>query len=91
MTTADLVKELCRILNVSISELARRIGQSRQNFSKKLKRDTLSLDELQAVADVLGVTFEQSFTLPDGTRLMIESRKNHQSTEHAGNSFLGRI
>lgn len=91
MTTADLIKELCRILNVSISELARRIGQSRQNFSKKLKRDTLSLDELQAVADALGVTFEQSFTLPDGTRLMIESRKNQQSTEYAGNSFLGRI
>ncbi len=91
MTTADLVKELCRKLNVSISELARRIGQSRQNFSKKLKRDTLSLDELQTVADALGVTFEQSFTLPDGTRLMIESKRDEQCTGNASRSSAGRI
>lgn len=68
MTTSDLVKQLCEEQNISISELARRIGQSRQNFSKKLKRDTLTIEELKAIADALGVTFEQSFTLPDGTQ-----------------------
>ena len=49
MTTSDLVIKLCEEQNISISELARRIGQSRQNFSKKLKRDTLTLDELKAI------------------------------------------
>ena len=73
MTTSDLVRKLCEEQNISISELARRIGQSRQNFSKELKRDTLTIDELKAIADVLGVTFEQSFTLPDGTQLKIEN------------------
>ncbi len=71
MTTSDLVKQLCEEQNISISELARRIGQSRQNFSKKLKRDTLTIEELKAIADALGVTFEQSFTLPDGTQYKI--------------------
>ena len=71
MTTSDLVRKLCEKQNISISELARRIGQSRQNFSKKLKRDTLTIDELKAIADALGVTFEQSFTLPDGTQYRI--------------------
>ena len=71
MTISDLVKQLCEEQNISISELARRIGQSRQNFSKKLKRDTLTIEELKAIADALGVTFEQSFTLPDGTQYKI--------------------
>lgn len=73
MTTSDLVKKLCEEQNISISELARRIGQSRQNFSKKLKRDTLTIEELKAIANALGVTFEQSFTLPNGTKLKIEN------------------
>lgn len=73
MTTADLVKRLCEEQNISISELARRIGQSRQNFAKKLKRDTLTVEKLKAIADALGVTFEQSFTLPDGAQIKIEN------------------
>ncbi len=71
MTTADLVKKLCEEQNVSVSELARRIGQTRQNLYKKIKRDTLTVDELIAIADATGVTFEQSFTLPDGRQLKI--------------------
>lgn len=47
MTTAEMIKELCEQMNISISELARRIGQTPQNFSKKLKRETVSLDELK--------------------------------------------
>ncbi len=73
MTTADLVKKLCEEQNVSVSELARRIGQTRQNLYKKIKRDTLTVDELIAIADATGVTFEQSFTLPDGRQLKISS------------------
>ena len=45
MTTSDPVRRLCEEQNISVSELARRIGQTRQNFSKKLKRDTLTIDE----------------------------------------------
>ena len=69
MTTAEMIKELCEQMNISVSEIARRIGQTPQNFSKKLKRETVSLDELKAIADVLGVKFEQSFILPDGSEI----------------------
>ena len=71
MTTADMIKQLCEQLNISIAELARRIGQTPQNFSKKLKRETVTLDELKAIADVLGVSFKQSFTLSDGNEIKI--------------------
>lgn len=69
MTTAEMIKELCEQVNTSVSELARPIGQTHQNFNKKLKRETVTLDELRAIADVLGVKFEQAFILPDGNEI----------------------
>ena len=30
MTTAEMIKELCEQMNISVSELARRIGQTPQ-------------------------------------------------------------
>lgn len=53
-------------MNISVSELAIRIGQTPQNFNKKLKRETVTLDELKTIADVLYIKFEQAFILPDG-------------------------
>lgn len=45
MKTSDLVRELCKKQHISLAELSRRIGQTHQNLNKKLKRDTLSVDE----------------------------------------------
>ena len=66
MTTAEMIKELCEQMNISVSELARRIGQTPQNFNKKLQLEIITLDELKAIADVLYVKFEQAFILPGG-------------------------
>ena len=73
MTTSEMIKELCEQMNISISKLARRIGQTPQNFNKKLKRETVTLDELKAIADVLGVKFEQSFILPGANEINISN------------------
>lgn len=75
MTTSDMVRELCEKMNISLAELCRRIGQTPQNFNKKLKRGTVSLDELLAIANALGIMFEQGFTLPDGQSIKIFSDK----------------
>ena len=75
MNTADLVKKLCDEKEVSLAELARRIGQSRQNFYKKLRRDTLTIGELRSIADSLGVTFDQSFILPNGETVSMEEKE----------------
>lgn len=69
MTTADMIKQLCEQMNISVSELARRIGQTPQNFNKKLKRETVTLDELKAIADALDIKFEQVFILPNGNEI----------------------
>lgn len=75
MTTSDMIRELCEKKNISLAELCRRIGQTPQNFNKKLKRGTVSLEELLAIANTLGVMFEQGFTLPDGQSIKIFNDK----------------
>ena len=74
MKTSDMIRKLCNKKNISISELARRIGQTPQNFGKKLKRDTVSLEEMRQIADVMDVTFEQSFILPGGEQIKTSSK-----------------
>ena len=66
MKTSDMIRRLCEQMNISVSELARRLDQSPQNFGKKLKRETITLEELKTIADVMDVKFEQAFILPDG-------------------------
>ena len=68
-----MIKKLYEQTTTNVSELARRIGQTQQNFNKKLKRETVTLDELKAIADVLGVRFEQEFVLPDGDEIKISN------------------
>ena len=69
MKTSDMIRQLCEQMNLSVSELARRLGQSPQNFGKKLKRETITLEELKAIAEVMDVKFEQAFILPDGNKI----------------------
>lgn len=54
---------------LSKAELARRVGQTPQNFSKKLKRETLTNDELSKIAEVLGGNYVFGFEFPDGTKI----------------------
>ena len=73
MKTSDMIKELCNKKNISVSELARRLGQTPQNFGKKLKRDTVNLEELKQIADTMEVTFVQSFIFPSGDQLRMSN------------------
>ena len=62
MTTSELVRKLCEEQNISLSELARRTGQTRQNLGNKLKRNSISISELQRIAEAVGMKFEPTFT-----------------------------
>ena len=73
VSTSNLIKNLCKEKGISVAELARRIGQTPQNFNKKLKRETVSTEELMEIAEVLGVVFEQSYILENGEKLTITS------------------
>lgn len=71
MTTSDMIRQLCKKTDISISELARKIGQSPQNFNKKLQRETVSFVEMIKIASALGITYEQTFILADGEKISL--------------------
>ncbi len=79
MTTEELVKQICKEQGMSVAKLAAALGQSRQNFYKKLQRDTLTAQEWQEAAKVLGVEFDQGFVLPDGTRLGVSGKREKRT------------
>ena len=73
MNTSNLIKNLCKEKGISVAELARRIGQTPQNFNKKLKRETVSTEELMLIDNELGIIFEQSYILENGEKLTISN------------------
>ena len=69
MTASDMIRQLCEKKDISLAELCRRIGQTPQNFNKKLKRNTVSFEEISVIAETLGVCYEQAFILPEGEKV----------------------
>ncbi len=77
MKKEALIKELCKKRKISLAELARMIGQSPQNFNKKLKRDTLSTEELINIGVALNAEFEQFFILESGEKIDLLNKDNN--------------
>ena len=69
MTIADQIRMLCKRSNISIAELARRTGQSPQNFNSKLNRESFTVDELEKIADAVGASFSREFVLLNGEKV----------------------
>lgn len=69
MTTSEQIRVLCVRTGISLSELARKLNQTPQNFNAKLKRNTVTQDELNQIAKVLNATYEQYFVLSNGEQV----------------------
>lgn len=69
MEISAQIRMLCGRLNISVAELARRTGQSPQNFSSKLKRQSFTMAELDLIAEVTGTTFERNFVFDNGEKI----------------------
>ena len=59
------LKSIREILGFSQSELAEKIGTSRQNLTNKFKRDNFSEKEILQIAQALDCTFEGTLILND--------------------------
>lgn len=69
MTIAQKVNMALSYKGMSLSELARRIGTTPQNLSQKVKRNTLTKEELEQIAEVLGCIWRAEFEFPDGMKI----------------------
>lgn len=69
MTISEQIKILCVRSNISVAELARRMGKSPQNLNAKLNRGSFTIADLEEIADLVGVKFERSFVLNNGDKV----------------------
>lgn len=66
MNISEQIKILCVRSNISVSELARRVGTSPQNFNAKLKRESFTISDLEQIAEATDSSFERRFVLNNG-------------------------
>jgi transcriptional regulator with XRE-family HTH domain len=51
--------------NMSEAELARRMGETPQNFNRKMKRDNFTEKDLYKIAEILNCTYTAGFKMND--------------------------
>ena len=69
MTISEQIKVLCVRCNMSEAELARRLGRSPQSFNAKMKRGSFTIDDLNEIAEAVGVEFKRNFILTNGEEI----------------------
>ena len=66
MTISEQIKVLCVRSNISVAELARRLGTTPQNFNGKLRRDSITVVDMERIAEATGTLFKRDFVLKNG-------------------------
>lgn len=69
MTISEQIRVLCVRNNISVAELARRIGTTPQNLNAKLKRETFTISDLEKIAKAVECSFERNFVLNNGEKV----------------------
>lgn len=68
-TISEQIKVLCIRSNISVAELARRLGKSPQSFNSKLKRESFTVKDLEEIATATGTEFKRNYILPSGEEI----------------------
>ncbi len=69
MTISEQIKVLCVRSDISVAELARRIGTTPQNLGGKMKRESFTIAELESIAEAVNGSFERKFILESGEKV----------------------
>lgn len=69
MTIEQKIKMALAYSGISQAELARKIGTTASNLNQKIKRNTLTKEELEQIATALGGTWIAEFVFKDGTTI----------------------
>ena len=67
MTTAQKINMALAYKGISQAELARRIGTTPSNLNRKVKRNTLTKEEMEQIAKSLGGSWRAEFVFENGT------------------------
>lgn len=67
MTIEQKIKMALSYAGISQAELARRIGTTPSNLNQKVKRNTITKEEMEEIATALGGRWKAEFVFEDGT------------------------
>ena len=70
MTISEQIKVLCVRSDISVAELARRIGTTPQNFNGKMKRESFTIAELEDIAGAAGNASSMAVSQPVQKRVI---------------------
>lgn len=63
------VRALLSFCGISQKELAEKMGKSASALNSKIRRETLTVDELHEIARICGCAYEFGFIFPNGDRI----------------------
>lgn len=69
MTNEQMISMALSYKKISQAELARDMGTTPSNLNQKVKRNTLTREDLEKIAELLGAEFICCFRFPDGTEV----------------------
>ena len=69
MTTEQMIKMALSYAQMSQAELARRLNMNASNLYRRIKRNTLTREDIEKIASAIGCTFECHLVFPDGTKI----------------------
>lgn len=69
VTTEQMLKMALSFNGISQAELARRIGTTPSNLNQKVKRNTLTREDLEQIASAMDAEFVCHFRFKDGTEI----------------------
>ena len=72
MTISEQIKVLCVRTNISVSELARRMGMSPQNLNAKLKRETFTVSDLDQIAEAIAMLIKEGESAIEPARAIVK-------------------
>lgn len=67
MTIEQQINMALAYKGISQAELARKIGTTPSNLNRKVKRNTLTKEEMEKIAQALGGAWRAEFVFSDGT------------------------
>ena len=74
MRVEEAIRIVCVKNDLTFAEVARRLGVSPQAFGQKLKREKLSVTDIDNIASVCGCKLECNFILAGGEKVPIVGR-----------------
>lgn len=65
LTMGEKIKIVLNRRNMTLAQLAEKLGQSRQNLSNKMSRDNFTEKELKEIAKALDCSYSETLTMND--------------------------